>query len=175
MLCWVATAPDPSRGAPRGFVNVVSPAAAALAPVSERVRFVFLRGGLSFAECSLKRLSPRWTEERNYSINSIGGLSFGTIEESLRTKQWEKLTDVVMRDPASKKIRKAWFCNFFIHGWGWGRHGHRTSISWWDSGWAKTCYSKRGIWKARGSCNYGAHGIEPTCQSRGHKRRKFDP
>ena len=34
---------------------------------------------------------------------------------------------------------------------------------------------KRGIWKASGSCNYGAHGIEPTCQSRGHKRRKFNP
>ncbi|XP_023776264.1 heterogeneous nuclear ribonucleoproteins A2/B1 isoform X2 [Cyanistes caeruleus] len=59
------------------------------------------------------RLSPR--EKEQFRKLFIGGLSFETTEESLRSyyEQWGKLTDcVVMRDPASKRSRGFGFVTF---------------------------------------------------------------
>ncbi|XP_014749801.1 PREDICTED: heterogeneous nuclear ribonucleoproteins A2/B1 isoform X6 [Sturnus vulgaris] len=56
-----------------------------------------------------------WREKEQFRKLFIGGLSFETTEESLRSyyEQWGKLTDcVVMRDPASKRSRGFGFVTF---------------------------------------------------------------
>ncbi|KAF4799223.1 Heterogeneous nuclear ribonucleoproteins A2/B1 [Turdus rufiventris] len=61
------------------------------------------------AEAALRR------EKEQFRKLFIGGLSFETTEESLRSyyEQWGKLTDcVVMRDPASKRSRGFGFVTF---------------------------------------------------------------
>ncbi|KAK2512043.1 Hnrnpa2b1 [Columba guinea] len=79
-------------------------------PVSRAaVKVALKRGENGGAPATMER------EKEQFRKLFIGGLSFETTEESLRSyyEQWGKLTDcVVMRDPASKRSRGFGFVTF---------------------------------------------------------------